>query len=305
MADINRRYGYEVIRPLLQPGQSVEDVAVKRWSTGLPDLDYAVGGGMPCGRIIEMYGQESAGKTSLAYHLLARHPYALWVDFERTFDVGFAMGFGVLPDRVFLQRPFWAEEGLESVLKFAREGCPFIVVDSVGAMKTKNEMEEDNLLKGMMGTELARLLDRFMPQLVNACEDHGTTVLFINQVREKVGAMLFQDPYTTKGGRQLRHLASLRMKVARKEWIETEVQKKKERIGQVVRIQVTKSKVCPPFREAELLMAFDRGFVVGEDVRFIVEQWRQKNLGRPAARNADRDHAVDGSRNPEHSGSSG
>ena len=228
-----------------------------RVSTGLPDFDWTMGGGLPEGRILELYGANSAGKTSLAYHLMARYPQVLFVDAEGTFDADLATAYGNSGNEVFVRRPQWGEQAFELLMQFAEIGIPLIVVDSVPALIPRKEFEEADMEKAAQIGAVARIMSRKLPKLVYLCEKSGTTVVFINQVRSKIG-VLFGDPYDTPGGNALKHFCSLRLQLARKQWLD---HPKLGRFGQISKLRVVKSKVCTPMREAELMLIFGRGFI--------------------------------------------
>jgi len=229
---------------------------VIRIPTGLPDFDAITGGGLPEGRIVEIYGAESAGKTSLAYHFCSLFKVRAFIDSEGTFDrVRCRSVFGNADGKMFLRKPDTGEQAMELLLGFAQAGVPLVVVDSVAAMlpeSTFNKKVEDNARIGA----LAKMLSETLPVLAKHCDNTGTTVILINQIRDKIGAMAWGDPTTTPGGRALKHFASLRIKVARK----GNIVKSGKKIGITSKLKVVKSKVCDPEGEAELPLFFETGF---------------------------------------------
>lgn len=249
-----------------------ESLKIARWSTGIEDLDHITGGGMPYGRVVEVYGAESSGKTTLLYHLAAQHEIALDIPVEGTFDSARARVMGCRPKQLLVYRARYGEDALNKVLKFAREGIPFIGVDSVPSLIPREDF--DKVLKGAEKDTIeeqriggtARLLNKMLPPIEDIIEVTGTTLLFVNQVRDKMNAMLFGEKTDTPGGRKLKHSASLRIQVARKSWIEIPNHDPynsaaKERIGMIMKCRVVKSKICQPYRECEIPLFFDRGFI--------------------------------------------
>lgn len=265
---------------------------IPRWSTGLPDLDAIIGGGMPKGRTIEIFGAESAGKTSLAYHLCAQHEMCLHIPIEGTFDSERARLFGNTPKQMLVYNKCrYGEKAFNRAIRFAEEGIPLEVIDSVPSMQPKDDI--DKIRKAVntdSETELriggvARLMDKYLPTLEDVIEQTGTTVIFINQIRDKMNAMPFGDNIQTPGGHKLKHSASLRIQVARKGYIEIPNHNPrntaaKEKIGMIMKVKVVKSKVCDPMGEAEIPLFYDRGFVDFADLddvrREVMAERKQK-----------------------------
>lgn len=265
-----------------------EDIEVPRVSTGIEDLDFIMGGGVPEGRIIEIFGPEAAGKTSLAYHVLARYPLSLYIAIEGTFSSERAQLFGNRKGQLLVRRPEWGEQAIGMVIEFAEAGCPLIVVDSVPALIPKKEFFEEDMEKAGEIAAVARLLSRKLPKIAAMCEKTGSTVVFINQVRDNIG-VLWGDPYSTPGGRALKHFASIRIQVGRKQWLEASG----ERLGLIMKLKVVKSKVCAPFRECEIPMVFDVGFVTHEDLKTILKKVRRQHVAQGTV--AKKSYGRDGS----------
>lgn len=246
---------------------------IPRWSTGLTDLDNILGGGMPEGRVIELYGAESSGKTSLAYHLCARHNICLHIPIEGTFDSKRAMLFGNTPKQMLVYNKCkYGEKAFNRMIRFAEEGIPLEVLDSVPSMQPKEDIEKiRKAVNADKETELriggiATLMNKYLPTLESVIENTGTTVIFINQIRDKMNALPFGDNIQTPGGHKLKHSASLRIQVARKGWIEIpnynpSNTSANEKIGLIMKCKVVKSKVCNPMGECELPLIFERGFI--------------------------------------------
>ena len=253
---------------------------IPRWSTGIEDLDHITGGGMPEGRVVEIYGPESSGKTSLLYHLLALHTLSLDIPIEGTFDSERAKVFGNKPKQLLIYRAKYGEEAFNKMIKFGQAGIPLIGVDSVPSMVPKDDIDKvlkaanrDSQEEQRIGG-VARLITKYLPPLEEIIEVTGTTIIFINQVRDKMNAMLFGEKTDTPGGRKLKHSASIRLQVARRAWIEIPNKDPKnsantEKIGLIMKIKVVKSKVCNPMGECEVPLIFDRGFVSFDDLPTI------------------------------------
>lgn len=249
---------------------------IPRWSTAIEALDNIIGGGMPKGRIIEIFGPESSGKTSLVYWLMSLHKLGLYIPIEGTYDEERALQIGVQPGQMIVHRANYGEEALNSVIKFAKAGIPIIALDSVPACQPREDVEkvEKDTEQEMRMGGTARLFSKTLPSIVRICEETGTTLILVNQVRDKMNAMLFGEKDDTPGGRAIKFYSSIRIKVARKAWIDIPnknpaVSSATEKVGIIMKAKVVKSKVHNPFGEAELPFFFDRGFVSFDDVASI------------------------------------
>lgn len=246
---------------------------IPRWPTGIESLDKIIGGGMPKGRIVEIFGPESSGKTSLAYWLMSLHKLGLYIPIEGTYDESRAISMGVKPRQMIVHRAQFGEEAINDVIKFAKTGIPIICVDSVPACQPKEDIEkiEKDAQNEQKIGGVARLFSKSLPSIVHICEETGTTVILINQVRDKMNAMLFGEKEDTPGGRAIKFYSSIRIKVARRAWIEIPnknpaVSSDNEKVGIIMKAKIQKSKVSNPFGEAELPFFFDRGFVSYDDI---------------------------------------
>lgn len=276
---------------IFQLGSKNADLKMARWTTNIEDMDHIVGGGMPEGRIIEVYGQESSGKTSLGYHLAALHDLALYIPIEGTFDAKNAQSFGNRPKQLLVYRARYGEQAMNKMVKFAQAGIPLIVLDSVPACKPKEDI--DKVMKNVNRTNdankeqarmggVARLFHEYLPILEEIIEVTGTTIILINQVRDKMNAMMFGEKTDTPGGRAIKFYSSLRIQVARKSWIEIPNKDPRnsaanEKIGLIMKMKVVKSKVCNPMGEAEIPMFFGKGFTSFDDVAVIRKQLMTEN----------------------------
>ena len=255
---------------------SHHELEIPRWSTGIEDLDGIIGGGIPKGRIIEIFGPESSGKTSLVYWLMSLHKLGLYIPIEGTYDEQRAMSLGVNKKQMIVYRANYGEEALNAMLKFAKTGIPIIALDSVPACQPKEDVEkiEKDAQNEFRIGGTARLFSKMLPSLVRVCESTGTTIILVNQVRDKMNAMLFGEKEETPGGRAIKFYSSIRIKVARRAWIEIPnknpaVSSDNEKVGLIMKAKVVKSKVCNPYLEAELPFFFDRGFVSYDDIKEI------------------------------------
>ena len=257
---INKTYGKNTINRV----KDLDAIEIERISTGSLKLDMVLKGGYPRGRIIEIYGPESSGKTTLALHSIAEVQRnggnAAFIDAEHALDLEYAEALGIDTDALIISQPDYGEQALEIADMLARsKEVDIIVIDSVSALVPKSELE------GEMGDasvgKQARLMSQAMRKLPSAANKSGTTIIFINQIRMKIGVM-FGNPETTSGGNALKFAASVRLDVRRS----SQVKDGQVVVGNDVKIKVVKNKTGRPYQVVDAYIEYGKGFVKEKEV---------------------------------------
>lgn len=278
LAMIEKQFGAGSIMKLGE--KSHLDIATT--GSGSIALDDALGGGYAKWRIVEIYGPESSGKTTLTLHAIAEVQRsggtAAFVDAEHALDPEYARKIGVNIDDLIISQPDYGEQALEIVDALVRSGAvDLIVVDSVAALTPKAEIE-GNMGDSFMGLQ-ARLMSQALRKITGVINKSNCTVVFINQIRMKIGVM-FGSPETTTGGNALKFYASQRLDIRRKEKIEVGTGDDKEAMGNRVKVKIVKNKIAAPFREVEMDIMFAEGIsLAGEVIDIGSEKWVIKKAG--------------------------
>jgi recombination protein RecA len=270
---IKKRFGKGAIMKLGEDTRQDVDVI----PTGALSLDIALGvGGVPKGRIIEIYGPEASGKTTLALHVVAQAQKvggtAAFIDAEHALDPQYAKRLGVDVENLYISQPDFGEQALEILETLVRSGgIDVIVIDSVAALTPRAEIEGD-MGDAHMGLQ-ARLMSQALRKITAITSKTGTTVIFLNQIRMKIGVM-FGNPETTTGGNALKFYSSVRMDIRTKE----KIKRGEEVIGRETVVRVVKNKVAPPFKQAWFQILFDKG--IDEETSILAAAVQTKVLER-------------------------
>lgn len=285
LEDIRKKQGEDQVYTI---DDSNSNLKIPRISTGIEQLDAIIGGGLPKGRLIEISGAPSHGKTTLLYYLLSLFDPAILLPIEGTFNNDYAKIYGNVKGQLNIVRTHGGEDSLNKILKFTRLGAPFIALDSIPFLRPKADREklqkaaDKDTIERQRVASVAGLLTDYLPEIQTAAEQTGSIVFLVNQLRAKMNAMPFGEQTHTPGGFALEHCCSMRWRAYKRASIKITNKSPMNsasyvHVGFILKIKVDKSNVCNPLGECEIPIFYDRGLVNTADVKAITKEIQEKH----------------------------
>lgn len=279
--EANKKQGKGTIFTLDEEGK--KGLQVPRITTGIEQLDYVLGGGIPMGKQIGVAGPKSAGKTTLAHFFTSLFETAMNHPVEGAFSWDRAELFGNTKDQLYVHNTQTGESYMNMVQKMAENGMPIQIVDSVPWLRAKKEVEKrqkaakNNTIENVKMSATTAVINPYIEAIGDGCTATGAIVVWINQVRQKMNAMPFEDPFYEPGGEKYQHALDINLRVARKGWIkipnhDPRNSATKEAVGIVIKVKCIKNRTAPPERECELVYFYDRGFVAHDEMKAIMKE---------------------------------
>lgn len=281
IAEVNQKEGKGTIFTLDEEGK--KGIQVPRIKTGIEQLDYVLGGGLPMGKQIGIAGPKSAGKTTLAHFFTSLFEMAMNHPVEGAFSWDRAELFGNEKGQLYVHTTASGESYMNRIQKMAENGMPIQIVDSVPWLRAKKEIEKrkkaakNNSIEQVKMSATTAVINPYIEAIADGCTSTGAIVVWVNQVRQRMNAAPFQDPFYEPGGEKYQHALDINLRVAKKGWIKIKNHDPrnsatKEAVGMVIKIKCIKNRTAPPERECELIYFYDRGFVSHAEMNPIMKE---------------------------------